>query len=324
MAALLVSVAVFALAATSLTPSLQTHREKRVAAIESYVVNQHLPSATRVRGEPTAIGERVVAWGERVMSRRESTKGTMALMERADLPFRAGEWFVVHVVAGIAGGVLGFVVARQAGLVGLTLALAIGATLGAVVPTVVLRFLATRRARAFERILPDVLMLVATSLRSGFGLAQALDAVARDAAEPAAKEFSRALAETRIGTDITDALDHLAARMDSTAMRWTVMAMRIQRDVGGNLAETLMTTARTLRERESLRRQVSTLSAEGRLSAYILIALPIGVLFYMLLVNRDYISLLWTTLLGLLMLGGAAVMLVIGVFWMRRVVRIEV
>jgi tight adherence protein B len=195
---------------------------------------------------------------------------------------------------------------------------------GAVIPTVVLRILANRRARAFERILPDVLMLVATSLRSGFGLPQALDAVARDAAEPAAKEFSRALAETRIGTDITDALDHMAARMDSTAMRWAVMAIRIQRDVGGNLAETLMTTARTLRERESLRRQVSTLSAEGRLSAYILIALPIGVFLYMLAVNREYVSLLWTQPLGLGMLIVAAVMLVIGVFWMRRVVRIEV
>ena len=90
------------------------------------------------------------------------------------------------------------------------------------------------------------------------------------------------------------------------------------------MADTLLTTAKTLRERASLRRQVSTLSAEGRLSAYILIALPIGVFFYMLAVNRDYVSLLWTQLLGVVMLVGALVALVIGVFWMRRVVKIEV
>ena len=194
--------------------------------------------------------------------------------------------------------------ARGGNLVLVTVAAAIGAGAGWALPTVGLRLLASRRARAFEQVLPDVLMLVATSLKSGFGLPQALDAVAKDAAEPAGKEFSRALAETRIGTDVSDALDHMAARMDSTAMRWAVMAIRIQREVGGNLADTLLTTAKTLRERASLRRQVSTLSAEGRLSAYILIALPVGVFFYMLAVNYDYISLLWTQLLGIVMLVG--------------------
>ena len=102
--------------------------------------------------------------------------------------------------------------------------------------------------------------------------------MAKDAPEPAAKEFSRALAEARIGADVSDALDHMAVRMDSENMRWATMAIRIQREVGGNLAETLRTTAATLREREMLRRQVRALSAEGRLSAYILIALPFGLL----------------------------------------------
>ena len=107
-------------------------------------------------------------------------------------------------------------------------------------------------------------------------------------------------------------------------MAMAVMAIRIQREVGGNLAETLETTAKTLRERESLYRQVRALSAEGRLSAYILIALPIGLLMYMMWVNYDYISLLWTTVLGMAMLIGGIVLLIVGVFWMRKVVQIEV
>jgi tight adherence protein B len=102
------------------------------------------------------------------------------------------------------------------------------------------------------------------------------------------------------------------------------MAIRIQRNVGGNLAETLRTTATTLRERAALHRQVRALSAEGRLSAYILIALPIGIFGYMVVVNRDYISLLWTRAIGLGMLGFGVVMMIIGIFWMRKVVEVKV
>jgi len=204
------------------------------------------------------------------------------------------------------------------------LGLILGGVLGLILMPVGLRFAASRRSRKFEAQLPQILLLISTSLRSGFGLPQALDAVARDAAEPAGKEFSRALAETRIGTDISDALERVATRMESTSMHWTVMAIRIQREVGGNLAETLRTTAGTLRERESLQRQVSTLSAEGRLSAYILIALPIFIFIYMTRVNYGYVSLLWTTTVGLFMSVGGLVALGVGILWMRQVVKIEV
>ena len=319
----LVALALFALGTAVVLPSLQTRRERRVAAVESYVA----PLGTAMaqgRARATPVTEQLTAFGDRVMKDRRGTEGTMALMERADLPFRAGEWFIVHVCTGVVATALVYVVMRGAGPLGLLIALLMGGGLGFALPTVALRFLAARRAKKFERVLPDVLMLVATSLRSGFGLPQALDAVARDAAEPAAKEFSRALAETRIGTDVSDALTHMADRMDSTAMRWTVMAIRIQRDVGGNLADTLLTTAKTLREREGLRRMVATLSAEGKLSAYILVALPIGLFGYMCMVNYEYVSLLWSNALGIAMLVATIVMLGIGIVWMRKVVQIEV
>ena len=167
-------------------------------------------------------------------------------------------------------------------------------------------------------------MLVATSLASGFSLLQALDSVAKDAPEPASKEFSRALAEARIGSDVSDALDHMGARMDSQNMRWTTMAIRIQREVGGNLAETLRTTAATLREREMLKRQVKTLSAEGKLSAIILIALPVGVLFFSMLTNYAYVSLLWTTAMGIGMCVAGLLAMAFGIWWMSKVVKIEV
>jgi tight adherence protein B len=320
LAAALIGLGLFALVTATLMPTLQTQRERRVDSIESYVVGPKAVSRSENKTHAAPLSEQLTALGDKVMSGRKSTSWVVANIERADLPFRVGEWLVLQIVSAIVGVALGLAVFRGLPLLGL----ALGLVLGLVLPPLVLRSLATRRAKAFERVLPDVLMLVATSLRSGFGLPQALDAVARDAAEPAAKEFSRALAETRIGTDIADALDHAADRMDSKSLRWTTMAIRIQREVGGNLAETLLTTANTLRERESLFRQVRTFSAEGRLSAWILIALPVGMFFYMMSTNYEYVSLLWTTTLGVVMLIASLVMFVIGIFWMRRVVRIEV
>jgi tight adherence protein B len=151
-----------------------------------------------------------------------------------------------------------------------------------------------------------------------------VEAVIRDAPDPVATELGRAQAETRLGTELPDALDRVAHRMNSTTMSWTVMAMRIQSEVGGNLAETLRTTAKTLRERESLHRQVRALSAEGRLSAYILIALPILLFLYVYVVNRDYISLLWTNPIGIFLSVATVAMMAIGVVWMRKVVQVEV
>lgn len=318
--ALAIGVAVFLFAFGLIVPTVQTRREQRLAAVESYVAPTMVRSRREGKEASSSLSERLVVFGERRMQGRRSTARTMQLIHRADLPLRAGEWFVLCVVAVIAAVAVGVVLLPGATLIGAIL----GLTLGVVFPQVLLRFLAARRAKAFERLLPDALVLVSTSLRSGFGLPQSLDAVAQDSAPPVGKEFSRALAETRIGTDIADALEHMAERMGSEAMAMAVMAIRIQREVGGNLAETLATTAHTLREREALYGQMRTLSAEGRLSAYILIALPIGVFFYMTLVNREYVQLLWTHPLGLLMSAGGLVSLFFGILWMRKVVTIEV
>ena len=303
---------------TSWVDSFRSRKKDRISAIESYGFGK-APAQAR-QATPTALSEQLVTMGDKVMSGRESTTRTMELMERADLPWRAGEWFVLRLLAVLLGGILGFVLLGGHPFIGV----ALGVVTGIVLPPVVLRYLARRRARRFDAVLPDVLMLVATSLASGFSLLQALDSVARDAPEPATKEFSRALAEARIGADVSDALDHMGTRMDSSNMRWTTMAIRIQREVGGNLAETLRTTAATLREREMLKRQVKTLSAEGRLSAMILILLPVGVLLFSMMTNYDYVSLLWTTVLGIMMSIAGLVAMGLGIFWMSKVVKIEV
>jgi tight adherence protein B len=306
-----------------LSPAHVTRRERRVESIERYVPSTATPADPRLSLKMTSISSGLVNLGEKVMDKRTSTPRTQQLLQRADLPLRPGEWAVlrvVSVVVGVAGGMLLFHGGTTSTLVGAVL----GVLVGLLVPALFLKLAASRRASKFEAQLPDVLTLVASSLSTGFSLLQALDAVARDAGEPSAKEFSRALAETRIGADIEDSLDHLADRMDSTNLRWTGMAITIQRQVGGNLAETLRNTAATLRDRESLRRHIKGLSAEGRLSAYILIALPIGMFLYMLAVNKPYVELLWTNPIGIGMLIGGLISLSVGVFWMNKVVKVEV
>ncbi len=127
---------------------------------------------------------------------------------------------------------------------------------------------------AFAEQLPDVLQLVTTSLRSGFGLAQALDSVAEEAEEPARSAFAQVLVEARLGRDLSDAMRALARRMDSDDLEWVVAAIDINRDTGGNLSEILRTVGATIRERERMARQVATYTAEGRLSARVLTVMP--------------------------------------------------
>ena len=130
----------------------------------------------------------------------------------------------------------------------------------------------SKRQAAFADQLPDVLQLVTTALRSGFGLTQALESVAEDAEEPARSEFAHVLAEVRLGRDLSDSMTALARRMRSKDLEWVVSAIDINRDTGGNLSEILDRVSATVRERGRIARQVRTLTAEGRLSARILMA----------------------------------------------------
>jgi tight adherence protein B len=155
-------------------------------------------------------------------------------------------------------------------------------------------------------------------------LGQALDSVVNEGTEPIAGEFRRVLIETRLGVPLEAALEGISDRIESEDFAWVVMAIRIQREVGGNLAELLQTVAGTLRERDYLRRQVKSLSAEGLLSAYILIGLPIGVSIFLVAFRGEYIRPLYTTGIGFLLIGTAVVLLSMAGFMMKKIVTVEV
>jgi Flp pilus assembly protein TadB len=194
----------------------------------------------------------------------------------------------VWVLAGI-GASLVLVIVLTVLFGNVLIAVVLGALAGWLGMKFGLSFLIQRRRAKFADQLPDLLQFVAGSLRSGFSLGQGLDAAVREDTQPVAGEFSRALAESRIGADLEDALDQVADRMESADLRWTVIAIRIQRETGGNLAEVLGNTVDTMRERAMLRRHVRALSAEGRLSAYILVSLPIFIGGWLFLTRRSYL-----------------------------------
>lgn len=298
-----------------LAPAFESTGSRRTRQLELYTVSGRRGRSVEAPGASTGA---VVDLAQGVVARSGKEAALGLRLDRAGLALRPAEWLVLQVSAALAGAAVLGVLGRSLWWA------ALGAVGGVAVTETYVRVKVRRRLAAFERQLPDVLTLVASSLSTGFSLHQSLDAVAQDAADPVSTELFRALAETRIGAELVDALDRMADRMNSENLRWTTMAIRIQQQVGGNLAETLRTTAATLREREQLRRTVRGLSAEGRLSAYILVGLPIALFGYMVLTNPEYISLLWTNLLGLLMLGGAVVGVLVGSFWMSRIVKVEV
>jgi tight adherence protein B len=239
-------------------------------------------------------------------------------LEQAAWPLRNSEFMAFVILLGLGVGLL----------VGILVNVLGGILLGIVAGSVPFAILAIRRQRrhdAFLRNLPDTLQLMAGSLRAGYGVLQAIDSVSKESSPPTSEEFARVITEARLGMPLEDALQAMAERIDNADFRWVVMAIIIQREVGGNLAELLDTVSEVLREREMLRRQIKVLSAEGRLSAWILIGLPIFLAIYLILVRPEYIATLVTSgAFGWALVIAACVLMVIGVLWIRKLIRIEV
>ena len=231
-------------------------------------------------------------------------------LDGAGSQLKPAEWLLVHTgIVLVAGHILFGLLFLALGVMG---------------PWIYLGLRRSKRRKAFNAGLPDTLQLISGSLSAGLSLAQSVDTVVREGPEPICSEFRRVLVETRLGVTIEDALEGLAERFESKDFEWVVMAIRIQRQVGGNLAELLDTVAATMREREYVRRQVAALAAEGKLSAWVLGLLPPLFMVYLLLTNYDYVSVMFTEPLGLLMMIGAGLWLAVGVFWMSRLVKVEV
>ncbi|GAA3454771.1 type II secretion system F family protein [Dactylosporangium matsuzakiense] len=243
---------------------------------------------------------------------------TRARLEHAAVPLTEWQW--VGARAAIVVVTFAALMIEVPWFVALPLAL----LAGAVLPGVVLRARVARRKAVFAQDLPDALRLAVSSLRSGFTLQHAIQAAANEGGGVVADELRRVLSETRLGGRLEDAMERLAERTGNHDVIWLVMAIRIQREVGGSLSDVLQTTTDTMRERAQLQRHVRTLSAEGRLSAAILFALPIVIGAWLLVFRSEYIHPLFSEPIGIALLVYAVLSLGAGALWLRVVIRIDV
>lgn len=264
----------------------------------------------------SVIAESATSLADQTLNRGDRFKRVNAALERAGVALRPGEFLVMLVSGALAAAAIGFL------LVNAAVALGMAALIFLLVPTW-LSSKAEKRSALFNEQLGDTLQLMSASMRAGYGLLQAIDAVAEEAPSPTAEEFQRIKIETHLGRDLNDSLKAVAERVNSEDFRWVAEAIEIHRQIGGDLAEILDAVNETIRDRNRIRRRIKSLSAEGRISAVILSLIPIVLIFVIAIINPAYIGELPETGLGQGLIVGGIVAWIISVFWMRRIVRLQ-
>ncbi len=245
-------------------------------------------------------------------------KGNMrSALERARIPMRPGEYVIT------ASGATLVLAALLYGLTGTLFFAAIALAAGPVGAVGFVRYRIAKRRKAFETALPDALTLIASSLSAGHTFLRAIQMMCEEAEPPMSEEFARVVAETRLGDPLVDALGRMAKRLEVRDMDWVVQAIRIQQTVGGRLADLLHTLADFIRAREEVRRDVAVLTAEGRISAYVLTALAPFMFFAIQVISPGYMEPMYSGT-GLIMLIGTVVLMTFGSVIIFRMCKIEV
>ena len=292
-------------------------RDRQLAEILELPYGERDVRVEGVSENLSPLVESTVGLAGRVVEQFDAKGAMAASLERARIPLRPGEYVLVTVA-----GSLGIATLLLA-LSGTWIFALLGAALGPLVSTVVVRRRISKRRKAFEAALPDALGLIASSLSAGHTFLRSIQMMCEEAPPPLSEEFSRLVSETRLGDPVVDALDRMAKRLQIRDLDWVVQAIRIQQSVGGKLADLLHTLADFIRAREEVRREVNVLTAEGRISAWVLSAMAPFMLFAINFVSPEYMKPMYHGL-GLVVLLGTACMVAAGTFIIFRMTKIEV
>jgi tight adherence protein B len=253
---------------------------------------------------------------EEQLKRRPTRIYRRELLELAGLKLSQADYIILVItgtlVAGAVGALLGGVV------LSLLFAL-VSPFLG----HLVLVILISQRRAKFDSQMSDLLQLLSGGLRAGHSIVRAIDAAAAEADAPTSEEMRRVITETSLGKDLLESLMDTAQRMESEDFNWIAQAIQINREVGGDLAEVLDQVNGTIRERAEIKGQIKALSAEGKFSAYILMALPIGIVVVLGVVSPAYIGVLFTQPLGWVMIGVSIILMIIGGLWLRKIIDLK-
>lgn len=279
-------------------------------------------------GDPDRIAEIAVAAGrnrrkmvassvEKAVDKGGFTRPIAERLDRADLKMVPAEFVSIAFGVFVLSCLIGLVVKGFFGLFILGLA-------GGAAPWVYLHRRMTKRKRAFVEQLADMAQMMGNSMLAGFSIMQSMELVANEGPAPASHEFERVVTEVKLGLPLDAALEHLLQRQPSEDLELMVVAINVQRQIGGNLSEILAIISQTIRERVRFERDLRTLTAQARYSSYIITALPVAVAIIINLMDQPYESFLYTTTLGYIMLGIAICMLGLGFFFLSRIANIEV
>ncbi|OAE03647.1 type II secretion system F family protein [Arthrobacter sp. OY3WO11] len=253
---------------------------------------------------------------ERLLAGRSISLFGRPELENAGLRLSQAEFFLLVGIGAGVGMLVGTVTVGP--LVGLLLAL-----LAPFIGKLVLGFLAGKRQATFDSQLGDTLQLLSGGLRAGHSILRAIDAAAAESQKPTSEEMRRVITETSLGRDLLAALNDTADRMKNEDFIWISQAIQINREVGGNLADVLDQVNETIRERAEIKGHIKALAAEGKFSAYILIAMPFGIVAMLLAVSPNYMNSMFTHPLGWAMIGASFVLMTIGALWMRKIIDLK-
>lgn len=289
-----------------------------VPSVGRVSLSRRRPPGTEPKSQLSALADGLVGLVDTVLKRRGWVPFPSAEIEMASLRMTAGSLVVLVSTLSFVAMLLG-----SAALGSIPLGI-LTALLVPVIAKVVLRSRGNKRRAAFGEQLDESLQMIASALRAGHSLVRALDTASREASSPTSEEFARIVNENRIGRDLVEAMYTTADRMESQDFRWVAEAVAVQRDTGGNLNEVLDKVGETIRERNQILREVKTLSAEGRMSAVILMILPVFVGLGMAVTNPGYMAPMFEGSTGFIVLAIAAVLFAIGGLWMRVIVNVKV
>ncbi|MCD5341635.1 type II secretion system F family protein [Arthrobacter sp. AK04] len=253
---------------------------------------------------------------ERLLAGRSISLFARPELENAGLRLSQAEFFLLVGIGAGVGMLVGTVTVGP--LVGLLLAL-----LAPFIGKLILGFLAGNRRTTFDSQLGDTLQLLSGGLRAGHSILRAIDAAAAESQKPTSEEMRRVITETSLGRDLLAALNDTADRMKNEDFIWISQAIQINREVGGNLADVLDQVNETIRERAEIKGHIKALAAEGKFSAYILIAMPFGIVAMLLAVSPNYMNSMFTHPLGWAMIGASFVLMTIGALWMRKIIDLK-
>jgi tight adherence protein B len=239
------------------------------------------------------------------------------MFEQADLKIQPSVLFGIALGLAFVGGLMSTLAVN-------IFVAPVGAAVLFSIPFIWLWWKRSARLKKFGAQLPEAMELVARALRAGHSLAAGLHVVSDEMPEPISKEFGRVYEEQNLGVSLEDALNHMCDRVPNLDLRFFVTSVNIQRQTGGDLAEILDRIGHVIRERFKILGQVKALTAEGRLSGIVLIALPIGLFLMMLHMKPDYVRLLWTDEMGIQMSVGAIILMIVGSYCIKKIVDIKV